>query len=593
MSKLINSIKAAASRISYAVLRFPFTVICLLVTASLVCYAISLHKDPDIIIQKLIFTLLLGSILGAATQLVVERLEISAFRRLSAYLVSIILTVGYYLIIMPVPEISAQVIVRTWVAIFAVFCLFVWIPSYKSQVDFNGVALINLKSAFTSILYAAVLSGGCAAIIASIDILLFNVSNDAYGYMMTIIWIIFATIYYLALLPRFNSRSPFELEHFDKSLSYPRFLEILVSYIAISLVFVYTLVLAAYFVKILITLKWPSGQLGAMVLAYSAAGLLIYILSSRLDNKFTLLYRRIFPKVLIPVVIMQLISVGIRLNAYGVTESRYYVVMFGVFSIVCGIYLSFKPVSRNGIIAILAAVFAIVSVIPPVDTFTVSRISQIKRLEAMLQAEKILVNGKIIARPDVSTHLRVETTNILNYLKNQRYMEYIEWLPDDFNPYTDMPKTLGFEPAHSDMDGIVYDNLFANLDTSQPISISGYDVYRYCYSHRFDEGDQSSEFEIDDEKYTLWLKRLSRQEVRVTVHNLAGIELIGCNLYDLAGKITEFTNKGKDSLPPDKLTLDTENGPYRLRVIMQNVHITTGNVDDAGVDYEMMVMFGD
>ena len=92
---------------------------------------------------------------------------------------------------------------------------------------------------------------------------------------------------------------------------------------------------------------------------------------------------------------MQLISVGIRLNAYGITESRYYITLFGVFSLLCGIMLSFMPVSKNGRIALLAAGFAILSVVPPVDAFTLSRHSQITRLESMLQAEGILHEGKI------------------------------------------------------------------------------------------------------------------------------------------------------------------------------------------------------
>lgn len=191
---------------------------------------------------------------------------------------------------------------------------------------------------------------------------------------MSVMWILFATIYYLSLLPRFNSDDESDREYARSAGQYPKFLEILVSYIAIPLVTAYTLVLAAYFIKILATLKWPVGQLGAMVLAYSAAGLIIYILASLLENRLAKLYQRIFPMVLIPVVIMQLISVYIRLNAYGFTEARYYVALFGVLSIACGILLSFKPVTKNGIIALPAAGFAIFSVLPPVDAFTVSRI---------------------------------------------------------------------------------------------------------------------------------------------------------------------------------------------------------------------------
>jgi len=120
---------------------------------------------------------------------------------------------------------------------------------------------------------------------------------------------------------------------------YPRVLEILVSYIVIPLITVFSAVLIVYFIKILFTGIWPVGQVGPMVLGYSAVGLFIYILGSNLDNKFTVLFRRLFPLVLIPLVIMQLVSSYIRIDAYGITESRYYVILFGIFSIVCASYL--------------------------------------------------------------------------------------------------------------------------------------------------------------------------------------------------------------------------------------------------------------
>ena len=86
---------------------------------------------------------------------------------------------------------------------------------------------------------------------------------------------------------------------------------------------------------------------------------------------------------------MQMVSVWIRLEAYGVTVARYYVGIFGVFSLAAAIFLSFRPISKNRYIAQMAAAFAIVSIIPPGDAFSVSRGSQNGRIEAILQSEGI------------------------------------------------------------------------------------------------------------------------------------------------------------------------------------------------------------
>jgi hypothetical protein len=572
--------------------RFPLTVLCLLGATILICYMISLHKQPGLLVEKLAYTFLLGSFLGIAAQFACERFERLYTKRIMVYAISTMLTIGYYLILMPVQSISHEVSIRTFVALVAMFCAFIWVPSYKSRADFNEIALVHFKSAFIAVLYAAVLSAGCASIIAAVDILLFKVNDDAYAYTMTIIWVLFATLYYLSLLPLFNSEDAEAREFAKESAQYPRFLEILVSYIAIPLVAAFTLVLAAYFAKILVTLKWPSGQLGGMVLAYSAAGLIIYILASLSQNRFTALYRLIFPKVLIPIVIMQLISVGIRLDAYGVTESRYYIALFGIFALVCGIMLSFKPVSKNGMIALLAAGFAILSVIPPIDAFTVSRVSQITRLESMLKAEGILSDGQITPKAEATENLRLEATSILNYLQRRDYTKYVAWLPADFTTHKDMKTILGFEPAYPKRDK---DNkyFFAVLESQQPFDISGYDIMINTDSHRgpINKQQSASDFEVRGSKYTLVLERLSAQEVRVAVQDANGRELVGTGLYDFAQTIAAVGTESKEALPSHQMTLDVENNGYKLRVIFQNINITRGDEPDAGADYALMIMF--
>jgi len=192
-----------------AVARFPITVFCLGCATTLACYMIiiSLDEKPELILQKLMFTFLLGAFLGVVAQFSCERFERLKRMRLPVYLISALLIPSYYLIILPAPSMTFTVIIRTIVAIFAMFCAFIWLPSFKDKADFNNIALIHFKSAFTSALYAAVLSAGCTSIIAAIDILLFKVNQDAFLITLCIIWLFFADLYYLSLLPKFNSES--------------------------------------------------------------------------------------------------------------------------------------------------------------------------------------------------------------------------------------------------------------------------------------------------------------------------------------------------------------------------------------------------
>src|SRR5665647_3900337 len=99
MNRFTKAIISAAQRLFEAVSRFPLTVVCLICTSILVCYMISLHKAPELIIQKLMFTFLLGSFLGVAAQFTCERFDRLLKMRVVVYGVSALITVGYYLII--------------------------------------------------------------------------------------------------------------------------------------------------------------------------------------------------------------------------------------------------------------------------------------------------------------------------------------------------------------------------------------------------------------------------------------------------------------------------------------------------------------
>lgn len=587
---IIGSIKG----ISWAGLRFPMTVVSLLAAAAVIFRLIATSEPPSLMLQKLMFTFVVGAVLGMATQFAVERFKGISKKRILSYGAAGLLLLGYFLILLPAPEISAEITVRSLVAVFALACMVLWVPSYRSAVNFNLTALIHFKSFFTSLLYSGVLSAGIAAIIATVNILLFKVNSDTYLYAMTVIWVVFAPVYYLSLLPKFSSESETDEEMMIRAGLYPKFLDILVSNIAIPLISTYTLVLIAYFIKILFTLTWPSGQVGPMVLVYSAAGLVIFILASLLENRWVIFYRKVFPKILIPIVIMQLISAGIRLNAYGLTESRYYIILFGIFSILAGLILSFSKVSKNERLALLAAAFAILSIMPPVDAFTVSRYSQIGRIESILKSEGMLANGQITAKEDASEHTKIETTNILQYLERSSSLKYISWLPEDFAVYEDLKPVFGFEPSYPSHEG---ENQYfnASLDTEQPLPVEGYDVLLSAFAGRYmdEKGPKERSFELDGKTYQLKLNKISRDEVYVAILDAEGNELIGTGLNDFAAGFIDENTMTKAAFSPEEMSFDVTKNDYKLRIIFQNVNYTSGSDEHSGMEYVLYILFAE
>jgi len=544
--------------------RFPITTFSLSVITGLVCYLIWLPRTSPLIIEKLIFTLLICALAGVDAQFLSERLKKTEGVRLYAYCGALLFAVLYFiLLLLPASKITDKVGIYSLIAAFALVCAMLIFPSAKGRFDFNKGALIHFKSVFTSVLYAGVLSIGISAVIAAINLLLFTVSSNTYAYTMAVIWILFAPIYYLSLLPVFEVETD-RAEETQNEPIVPKFLEILISYILIPVIAAYTLVMFAYFAKILLTLKWPIGQLGIMGLIYSAVGLILFVLASLLKNRFSQLYCKIFPKVLVPIVIVQLVSVAIRLKAYGVTESRYYVALFGVFSICAGVFLSIKPVTKNIVIAYLAAFFAIISLVPPIDAFTVSQKSQLIRIETILETEGMLKDGVLTPKQNVSDNAKFETTSILSYLNNRDTLKSIQWLPKNFDLNQDFSKTFGFETRYS-RDGIQpQTESYLTLDDTKPIAVSGYDFYISISNY-------SNDLNLN---YSGVPYRLSYENRFITLKNTVGKQLLNEDLTEFFKTLQKkWVNSGKSSLDPEDMTFEHAENGYKIKIVFKDISL--------------------
>ena len=166
-----------------------------------------------------------------------------------------------------------------------------------------------------------------------------------------------------------------------------------------------------------------------MLVSYAITVILVYILASEITNRFTELFRKIFPKILIPIVVFQIIASCLKLSDMGLTHKRYFVIIFGVFAAIVGILLSFLPVRKNGIIALLLIVFSAISIVPPVDAFTTSRNSQTETLTNVLVKNNMLENNQIKANPSISNKDKEIITKAVSYLSMMEYTKKIDMDP--------------------------------------------------------------------------------------------------------------------------------------------------------------------
>jgi hypothetical protein len=217
--------------------------------------------------------------------------------------------------------------------------------------------------------------------------------------------------------------------------AYPRQLRVLAQLILMPLVCVYMLIVYAYAVRTLMIWRWPTGWVTYLLLSFCALGLLCLFLVQPLadkgGNRWVKAYSRHFHLALFPVLILLFAAIGKRVQEYGITENRYFVLALGVW--LSGIVLhSALDAPRD--LRILPASLCLVALLAsfgPWGAFEVSRKSQIQRMKVMLESQGMLVGGKLAKAPGrIPRRVAREIGGIADYLEErERLSDLKPWIP--------------------------------------------------------------------------------------------------------------------------------------------------------------------
>ncbi len=574
--KWIKKIKERFTGLTDAIARFPLTTLFLLEAAMTNAYMISSQKDNS----KFLLTFAIGAFLSAVSQVAYERFFTKFSSRFILMGAAAILTAGYYNIIMQPPAVSMENEIRSAVTLFALLIAFIWVPVIRSKISFNKSCLISFKAFFNSLFFSGVIFGGISLILAAFDQLIFNIDYTAYPHTANIVFIIFAPIYFLSLIPLYPGTGDKKASHeqqketIDMAASCPKFLEILLSYIVIPLIAVFTLILVIYIIKNIGGKFWTDNLLEPMLISYSITVISVYILASEIENMFSVFFRRIFPKVLVPIVLFQIISSIISVEDTGVTHTRYYVILFGIYAAAAGIILSFIPVRKNGVIAAMLIIFAAVSIVPPVDAFTISRTSQTHMLKNVLEKNNMLENNKIRPNESISNNDKKTITNAVHYLYMMNYTKEIKWLPDDFNAYEDFQTTFGFKEYQERVN--FNQPIYLGLNQQSPIKITDSDIFVQMdlYLSNENGGGKICDFKKKGKVYTL-LKEYNKDKKHLKLMGENDQELISFNTQNIYDKFYHYT--GKELISAEEATFAEENDRVKMTIVVQNVSIDKQN----------------
>lgn len=361
---------------------------------------------------NVLMTCYLGMLLQVAVVVFARQKE---FIRWAVQLAGAAAAIGYYF---SLPGHFSEIdVIRFLLFAIGLHLLIAFIP-FTGKGEQNGFWQYN-KALFlrilTAALYTNVLYIGLTLALFAVE-KLFRVNIDMKVYQD--LWLslvgVFNTWYFLAGFPKAYAT-------LEGKTDYPKGLKIFTQYVLLPILVLYLVILYAYLVKIVFTARWPEGWVSYLVLGFSVAGilslLLMYPVRNEPGNKWIPVFSRFFYFALLPLLVLLCCAIGRRVNDYGITELRYFVLLLAAWLVFIALYFLVSRKKNIKLIPVSLCLLTFLSSFGPWGVFGVSRISQRSRWATLLEKNKILVEGKVVKSTGrVPFQDRKQISSVTSYL---------------------------------------------------------------------------------------------------------------------------------------------------------------------------------
>lgn len=542
-----------------------------------------LTPEDRTILWHVILTLIFAVPIFASIQLASDKNQLKITTTILLKFMAIALAVLFYFLVLPsakkieMYDWLGQQATTTWILISSAFLLLTFLPFLKKDTSLNFWKYNKdlVKNFALTFFFAVVLFGGIALIIFSLDNL-FEVKIEEELYLQ--FWIAIAAVFSPWVFLANFSRN---LKNLDRPSKLSKMIKGFGQFILLPLLSVYTAILYVYTGKVLITQEWPEGLIGGLVIGYAIAAMVAHIIlyPFEKENPWITKTKKAFYILLLPLTAMLFASIYLRVAEYGITESRYYVILLGLWLIGIALYFIFSKNQKIKYIPLTVFILLVLSLFGPWSAFNISENDQFRRLEKILTDNKILENGQVAKKYIADTDTSYEIQSIITYLIREHGTEKLEPLIADR-----LPKD--FEEKKSwDREGIVqeifgvntyYNHYGATKDyyfsgpSSNFTNVLGYDYLLYV-----DSGSKSSNdgniFNVSDNQTIKVYVNLTDKTVTVLNNN---INLATLDLIAFINNLVAKYPSGYSQYPgAEEMTIVEENEKVKLIFAVSNFNI--------------------
>ena len=444
---------------------------------------------------------------------------------------------------------------KFWALIPISIILFVLIPILNKE-NKEKYLQSEFSDFVITYIFAAVLFVGIAIVLTTISYLFFSSNNDFFFRLTTYSFWFIAEVFGASLFLSLLKKPDDDLENYK----FPSIFNLLIKFVIIPLIVIYTGVLYIYMAKAVISMQLPKGLISHLVLWYTAFSVIIIILITPFTQKDKFLgnFKKYFPYFSIPLIFASLFALFQRIYQYGITEKRYYVLILIFWLLFC-VILFIRKMNITGIfISLIACV--VIAVYTPFSAKSVSNFSQKERLKRMLVKYGALKDGKISKITQKLTNRQgnhIHTT--IQYISSNSDIQKLNFKNEKGEVYStleDLEKALDVKESwkdyyivrNEDENGENYDEKeivayrVKNSENAELISdTTGYDNF---ISYKKVDNEDPINQENESEKYKITIKNKV-----ITIKSKDGTELAKINYEDA---IKQIVSKLRTSKLQDK-----------------------------------------
>ena len=250
---------------------------------------------------------------------------------------------------------------------------------------FASNALHIVTQLFLGQLVCGIFTSAVFAITASFFYIFgINTPVNFYEYTLKFIWLVLAPQVCFTLVR----------QHEDEVAEPFKVLRIILNFILSPAVIIYTVILYTYFIKIAFEWNLPKGGVAWMVMGFIAVALAGMMAQSILSKRYYDWFYRYFALVAIPPLVMYWIGSVYRIQHYGFTESRFYLMVAGMLMSLFVLMLFKERTRRYQLMALIfGAAIILFTYIPGISAKSIGLRSQKQRLAGIISDLK-LADGK-------------------------------------------------------------------------------------------------------------------------------------------------------------------------------------------------------